>query len=372
MHADGDLLFPRTTPAGDKAAVSFSQFWRASPTESVSEADVYAEPASFPPLPCDVPPSDSPQALGLLPEAPTPDWTQPMLEYWDHGRAIGEKAAWERLEKFIASGALMAYADQRDKPGIDSSSRLSPHLHWGEISPRCVWLRVRRELNGRETEKRAAKAVEKFLKELCWREFSYHLLHHCPELPTRNYDLKFDAYPWKQDPDALARWQMGLTGYPLVDAGMRQLWLTGWMHNRVRMVVASFLVKDLQLDWREGEAWFWDTLVDADLAANSASWQWVAGSGADAAQYVRIFNPTLQSKKFDSDAAFIHTYLPELRKLPAEYVHEPSKAPQSILRKAGVKLGVNYPRPMVNHQEAVKEALKGFEKVSSKDRRQRK
>ena len=204
---------------------------------------------------------------------------------------------------------------------------------------------------------------EHFLRELVWREFSYSLLYHFPDLPRKNWQEKFDSFPWRDDAEALRRWQKGQTGYPIVDAGMRELWRTGYMHNRVRMIVGSFLVKNLLLHWHHGEEWFWDTLVDADLANNSASWQWVAGSGADASPYFRIFNPVTQGEKFDGRGEYVRRYVPELAGLPDKYLHHPWDAPAEILRQAGVVLGETYPKPIVDLKESRGRALDAFAQV---------
>jgi len=203
----------------------------------------------------------------------------------------------------------------------------------------------------------AAKAVDRFQQELGWREFAHHLLHHFSHTPDAALRPAHDKFPWRKDVEGLRRWQKGLTGYPIVDAGMRQLWRTGWMHNRVRMVVASFLVKDLLIDWREGARWFWDTLVDADLANNTLGWQWAAGCGADAAPFFRIFNPTLQGEKFDADGAYVGAWVPELRKLPARWIHKPWEAPSEVLTAANVRLGENYPNRVIDHATARERAL---------------
>jgi deoxyribodipyrimidine photo-lyase len=207
------------------------------------------------------------------------------------------------------------------------------------------------------------RGAEHFLKELLWREFSYHLLHHWPDLMSEPFRPEFSDFPWSEDDDALMAWQRGDTGYPIVDAGMRELWATGWMHNRVRMIAASFLVKDLLVPWQRGEAWFWDTLVDADIGSNSASWQWVAGCGADAAPYFRIFNPVLQGEKFDPDGAYVRRWVPELKRLPAAFIHKPWEAPSLVLKDAGVVLGKTYPKPMVDHGKARDAALAAYGKI---------
>ncbi len=289
--------------------------------------------------------SDVLEDWDLLPTKP--DWAGGIADEWTPGEAGAEKC----LEQFLSKN-LQDYNMMRDQPGPDRTSKMSPHLRFGEVSPYQLWHAC---YDQRHTA--GPKAREVWAKELVWREFSYHLLHHWPDLNEANFQEKFDGFPWKTDKEALKAWQKGQTGYPIVDAGMRQLWKTGWMHNRVRMIVASFLVKHLLIDWREGEKWFWDTLVDGDPASNPAQWQWVAGSGADAAPYFRIFNPMLQGEKFDKNGQYIREYVPELTELPDKYIHTPWEAPEEILEDAGVTLGDNYPHPIVNHQEARKRAL---------------
>lgn len=276
-----------------------------------------------------------------------PDWSAGLAESW----TPGEQGARARLEQFLDAG-IGGYAQGRDRPDPQRTSMLSPHLRFGEISPHQVWHSVKSEGD--------CGGAEKFLSEIGWREFSWHILFHNPDLARRNFTEKFDAFPWRDDPDGLGAWQRGETGYPIVDAGMRQLWTTGWMHNRVRMVAASFLVKHLLTDWRRGEAWFWDTLVDADAANNPASWQWIAGSGADAAPYFRIFNPVLQGEKFDSRGDYVRRWVPELAELPAKLVHKPWAAPHNALARAGVELGRDYPHPIIPHTEARERALAAF------------
>ena len=256
--------------------------------------------------------SDRLEQWKLLPRRP--DWAKGFA-LW----SPGEEGARQRLESFIDE-SLADYANGRDRPDRDHTSRLSPHLHWGEISPAQCWTAIRSAMA--KAHGKLDRDGEKFLSELLWREFSYQLLHHWPDLPSRSFQAKFEDFPWRHDPKALRAWQQGRTGYPIVDAGMRELWATGYMHNRVRMIAASFLIKDLLIDWREGEKWFWDTLVDADIANNSASWQWVAGSGADAAPYFRIFNPVLQGEKFDPDGAYIRKWCPEL---DLSALHQPAQ-----------------------------------------------
>jgi deoxyribodipyrimidine photo-lyase len=270
---------------------------------------------------------------GLLPTAP--DWAGGLRAAWEPGEA----GALRRAEAFMAAG-LEAYAERRDLPGTEGTSMLSPHLRFGEISAPRLWhmAHARPPGKGRDT----------FVKELLWREFSANLLWHHPALPEAPLRPEFARMPWRDDPAGLHAWQRGQTGVPIVDAGMRQLWRTGWMHNRVRMIVASFLVKHLMIPWQAGEAWFWDTLVDADLASNAANWQWVAGCGADAAPYFRIFNPVLQGRKFDADGAYVRHWVPELARLDSRFVHAPWEAPAGERARAGVVLGRNYPEPVAD------------------------
>ncbi|NWG46472.1 MAG: deoxyribodipyrimidine photo-lyase, partial [Alphaproteobacteria bacterium] len=273
----------------------------------------------------------------------------------------GEAGARERLAAFLAEAAP-AYAADRDRPDRAGTSRLSPHLHFGEISPRTIFAAVR---HAEESGRLPGKAADKFRAELGWREFAHSLLFHHPELPHTPLREAFASFPWGEDEAALRAWQRGRTGYPIVDAGMRELWHTGWMHNRVRMIVASFLVKDLLIPWQKGAAWFWDTLVDADLANNAASWQWVAGCGADAAPYFRVFNPVLQGEKFDPEGAYVRRWVPELARLPDAFIHKPWQADIRTLKEAGVGLGTSYPEPMVDHADARTRALAAFEELKS-------
>ncbi len=296
------------------------------------------------PAPADIPggaavASDDLESWGLLPAAP--DWAGGLRTAW----SPGEAGAQARLREFVAEG-LDQYRARRDLPGTDGTSRLSPFFAWGEISPRQVW--------------HSSAACEKFRDEVLWREFAAHLLWHNPTLPDAPLRAEFAAMPWRDDQAGLRAWQRGQTGIPIVDAGMRQLWHTGWMHNRVRMIVASFLVKHLMLPWQLGEAWFWDTLVDADLAQNAASWQWVAGSGADAAPYFRVFNPVLQGRKFDPDGAYVRRYVPELALLPDSVVHAPWEAPALVREAAGIRLGATYPAPVVELAAGRDRALQAF------------
>jgi deoxyribodipyrimidine photo-lyase len=282
-------------------------------------------------------------------------WDKQLESHW----TIGEEGAQTRLQQFIDEG-LRNYKEGRNLPDKPYVSRLSPYLHFGEISPNQLWYSVRDLAHD--------KNVDHFCSELGWREFSYNLIYHNPDLPGKNLQPKFDHFPWSDNDTALRAWQRGQTGVPMIDAGMRELWQTGYMHNRVRMVVGSFLVKNLRLHWHHGERWFWDTLVDADLANNSASWQWVAGCGADAAPYFRIFNPVTQGQKFDSDGCYVRRFVPEIASLPDKYLFSPWEAPEDVLKEAGVKLGVTYPEPIVNlkiSREAALEAYKTIKKEAS-------
>ncbi|MBM3533727.1 MAG: deoxyribodipyrimidine photo-lyase [Alphaproteobacteria bacterium] len=279
-----------------------------------------------------------------------PDWAEGLRATW----TPGEAGAAARIDAFceVAPG----YGRARDFPGEEGTSRLSPHLHFGEVSPRQVWHAIRARVPDADI----------YLRELAWREFSIHLLHQSPTLPEEPLRSAFADFPWRRDPAQLRAWRHGRTGYPIVDAGMRQLWRTGWMHNRVRMIVASFLVKHLLLPWQEGEAWFWDTLVDADLANNAANWQWVAGCGADAATYFRIFNPVLQGEKFDPAGAYVRRWVPEIARLPNAVLHKPWQASAASLDEAGIRLGDTYPRPIVDHAAARARALAAFNGIRAK------
>jgi deoxyribodipyrimidine photo-lyase len=281
----------------------------------------------------------------LLPTKP--DWSKGLGEAWQPG----EESALELLYKFFEEG-LPDYAEGRDRTDKPFTSRLSAHLHWGEISPYQIWHATRGVMA------RAGgvldRSGEKFLKEVLWREFSYHLLHHWPHFPDHPFKPEYADFPWADNPEALKLWQHGKTGYPIVDAGMRELWHTGIMHNRVRMVVASFLIKDLLIPWQEGERWFWDTLVDADIGANSASWQWVAGCGADASPYYRVFNPILQGQKFDPEGDYVKKWVPELKDVPTEFIHFPWEMATPPR---------DYPKRIIDHAFARDRALEAFKKI---------
>ena len=280
-----------------------------------------------------------------------PNWAQGFSELWQPGEA----GAHQKLEDFCTD-RLTTYKEARNHPGKHGTSRLSPHLHFGEISPHQLWHRLHQlsPLNS---------SAESYLSEIGWREFCYHLLYAFPLLPERPFQEKFTTFQWQTDDKALRLWQQGKTGYPIVDAGMRELWQTGWMHNRVRMIVASFLTKHLLLPWQEGEKWFWNTLVDADMANNAANWQWVAGCGADAAPYFRIFNPILQGEKFDPQGVYIRRWVPELKSLSNTFIHKPWQASQAELHQANVILGETYPLPLVNHEMARGLALERYRQL---------
>lgn len=292
----------------------------------------------------------------LLPTSP--DWSQGFGKMWKPGH----KGAHVHLDRFLKTG-LKGYKENRNIPSIIGTSRLSPHIKFGEISIRRVWNSARKTMAARP--ELAADGLT-FLSELGWREFSTQLVYHYEDFPEQSWKPEFRAFPWQADNVALTAWQKGMTGYPIVDAGMRELWATGWMHNRVRMIVASFLVKHLLQDWRAGEKWFWDTLVDADIANNAAGWQWVAGSGADASPYFRIFNPMTQGENFDPKGAYVRKWVPEIARLPDSVIHRPFEATREILSHAGVTLGLTYPHPIIEHTKGRQRALDALASLKSK------
>ncbi|MBB5519212.1 cryptochrome/photolyase family protein [Amphiplicatus metriothermophilus] len=330
----------------------YTPFWKALRAAGPARAEPLPAPKALRP-PADPPHSDDLDDWRLLPR--DPDWAARFADIWRPGEA-GAQAA---LARFL-DGPAGRYAAERDRPDRDATSRLSHHLAFGEIGPLQVWRAI--EARAAAGDVKAASA-EKFLSELAWREFSCHLLFHNPALSEAPLRKEFVGFPWRDDPAGFKAWRRGRTGYPIVDAGMRELWRTGWMHNRVRMIAASFLVKDLLIDWRRGAAWFWDTLIDADPANNSASWQWVAGCGADAAPYFRIFNPVAQGEKFDPQGDYVRRFVPELAKMPPEHIHAPWRAPPDVLDKAGVVLGKSYPEPILDHAAARKRALAAYERT---------
>ena len=289
--------------------------------------------------------------LDLLPKI---KWYQGMEKIWEPG----EEGAKNKIHTFISKG-LLDYKDGRNFPSKKNVSQLSPHLHFGEVSPNQIWY----EAKSHETKQGIEESLNSFLSELGWREFSYNLLYHFPTLPKENLQKKFDNFPWVDNKKFIDRWKKGLTGYPIVDAGMRELWQTGYMHNRIRMVVGSFLVKNLLLHWHVGERWFWDCLIDADLASNSASWQWIAGCGADAAPYFRIFNPVTQGIKFDAKGEYTKKYIPELEALPIKFLFNPWEAPKDILDAANIVLGEDYPKPIIDLKKSREKALAAFKSI---------
>lgn len=359
-HEDYYLQAPGTVlnQTGEPYKV-FTPFWNAC-TRIGDPAQPDAMPSSIPALPR----TDAQKleeklqplplsALELLPRHI--DWADGFREQWQPGEA----GALLRLQDYVHD--VGEYPDLRDRPDIEGTSKLSPHLHFGEVSPKQVWDVIRQAT----TSSKDYKGAESYLRQLYWRDFSGHLLFHFPSMLEQPLRPEFRDFPWREDDDLLAAWQQGLTGFPLVDAGMRQLWHTGWMHNRVRMIVASLLAKNLLLDWRSGADWFMDTLVDADPANNYASWQWVAGCGTDAAPYFRIFNPILQSRKFDPDGVYIRQWLPELANLPNKHLHCPSQADAGTLASAGVRLGADYPHPVVDLHTSRERALSAYHEVRS-------
>lgn len=304
------------------------------------------------PFPLDVPEGHKARKAKNLGLEPHPDWAVPMLENW----TIGETAAQDRLNGFLEQD-LADYQSRRDVPAHAGTSVLSPHLRFGEIGPRQIWHAVQHLV---EADHTLGAAGQKFLSELAWRDFAYHLLYHRDDIAKKPMQERFADVEWRSAPKSLEAWRKGQTGIPIVDAGMRQLWATGWMHNRVRMLTASLLSKNLLIDWREGESWFWDTLVDADPGNNPASWQWVAGCGADAAPYFRIFNPVTQGQKFDPDGTYVRRWVPELEKLDSKYIHSPWEASDDLLERAKVKLGGNYPKPILDLKASRERALEAL------------
>ncbi len=297
--------------------------------------------------------SDDLRQFELLPDI---SWDTGFYKSWK----VTEKEAHIRFDRFLKD-KIQRYETDRNLPSMDGTSTLSPYLHWGLIHPHRLLLKIKNQFGPIENLK--DENLIQFCKELVWREFSYHLLFYYPKLSEFPMKEEFLKFPWVYDEELFAAWKRGKTGYPIVDAGMRQLWKTGWMHNRVRMIVASFLIKDLNISWKEGARWFWDTLVDADLANNTQGWQWVAGCGFDAAPFFRIFNPITQGESYDPDGLYVKTWCPELAKMPAKWIHKPWLASKEILAKSHVSLGRDYPLPIVDHVEARNRSLSAFKKL---------
>ncbi|HEU5070678.1 MAG TPA: deoxyribodipyrimidine photo-lyase [Verrucomicrobiae bacterium] len=332
----------------------FTPFWRhclALPEPEVPLAVPHQWPS----------PARWPASLNLADLAlePVIDWAGGLREAWQPGTA----GAAAQLDRFVRD-AFADYPEHRNRPDLVGTSRLSPHLHFGEISPRQIWhaLRQASPASGKSAPESGWRDSQ-FLAEVGWREFAHHLLYHFPHTPTEPLRAEFAQFPWQPNADWLKAWQRGQTGVPLVDAGMRELWTTGWMHNRVRMVVASFLVKNLLLPWTDGARWFWDTLVDADLAQNTLGWQWTAGCGADAAPYFRVFNPVSQGAKFDPEGHYVRRWVPELAGLPAAWIHQPWAAPAAELARASVRLGQTYPAPLVSLSISREVALAAYARM---------
>jgi deoxyribodipyrimidine photo-lyase len=348
--SNGSLLFdPAEIYTGEgKPYTVFTPFWNRASQRLHDLGELMPAPPELA-APAKFPASADLDSLDLLPHIP---WDHGMRETWEPG----EEGAHARLREFAGS-KVQHYSTGRNEPGKSLVSMVSPHLHFGELSPAQVVDAIRRSPKGR------SNGGSIYVKELGWREFAHYLLFHFPHTSEKSLRSEFDKMEWHSNKNALKAWQRGRTGFPIVDAGMRELWHTGWMHNRVRMIVASFLVKDLMQPWQEGAHWFWDTLVDADLANNTLGWQWTAGCGADAAPFFRVFNPTLQGEKFDAEGKYVRRWVPELAQMPSKWIHRPWEAPEEVLRLAGVTLGKHYPEPLVNHSVARQRALAAYAEI---------
>lgn len=347
---EGALFFPVGSILTKKESPHkvFTPFWN-----SCLDRPKPSEPQPAPqhlPHPDQWPDSELLEELVPLPEHP---WGNDLIGRW----SPGEQGAMKALDTFLESG-ILHYATRRDFPAAQATSHLSPHLAFGEIGPRRIWHAVQERIR---QDRHLQPGADTFLKELGWREFAHHILYHFPHTADQPLDSKFEHFPWEEDRGEFLRWKEGTTGYPIVDAGMRELWTTGWMHNRVRMIVASFLTKHLLLPWHKGARWFWDTLLDADLANNTLGWQWASGCGADAAPYFRIFNPVLQGQKFDPQGVYVREWVPELQLMDERYIHSPWEAPIEEQRRARVRIGSDYPHPVIDHKHARERALEAFQ-----------
>ncbi len=332
----------------------YTPFWKTMQANGPGRDDALPAPKKIVPADnIDAIKSDDLADWALLPT--TPNWAAEFPDQWRPGEDHAKKA----LDRFLKT-AVDRYGDERNRPDIEGTSRLSPHLAFGEMSPLQIWRTTMARIEAGDVQNGEGM---KFLSEVVWREFSHVLLFHYPEIQSKPLKAPFANFPWRDDQETLKKWQTGQTGYPIIDAGMRQLWRTGWMHNRVRMIVGSFLVKNLMIPWQEGERWFWDTLVDADPANNTASWQWVAGCGADAAPYFRIFNPVTHGEKFDPDGTYVRRFVPEIAELPSKHIHAPFNAPLSLLKGANITLGDTYPHPIVDLSETRKRALAAYDDI---------
>lgn len=331
----------------------FTPFWKA--VKDRAKRQPLPRPASLPEVWSRI----GSVELSDLELLPSIRWDDGIRDRW----TPGESGAHERLEEFLED-AVDSYDDDRDRPAVAGTSYLSPHLHWGEISPVQVIHRTE-EWRSEHSGKKLGEHIETFQSEIGWRDFAHHVLYHFPKTPDEPLDDRFKDFPWETPGDDLKAWQMGRTGIPMVDAGMRELWATGYMHNRMRMTVASFLTKNLRIAWQHGEHWFWDTLVDADLANNTLGWQWAAGCGADAAPFFRIFNPARQGERFDSKGEYVRRWVPELADMPNKHIHEPWDAPDDVLTEAGVELGDTYPEPIVDLKASRREALEAFDEIKN-------